>query len=81
MAQKARKVICEEPKQSKYFSLIIDSTPDISHVYHLVLVVRYVSSDGMSCEKLFTFIPSAGHKPEHMFMMCYKRATIAEYKH
>lgn len=71
MAQHVRQVICDELKQSKYYSLIVDSTPDISHVDQLVLAVRYVSSDGGPCERFLTFIPSAGHSAEGMF----KRVT------
>lgn len=67
MAQNVRQVICEELKQSKYFALIIDSTPDLSHVDQLVLAVRYVTSDGAPCERFLTFIPSAGHKSVEMF--------------
>lgn len=67
MAQKVRQVICEELKQSKYYSLIVDSTPDMSHVDQLVLAVRYVLSSGEPCERFLTFIPSAGHSAEGMF--------------
>jgi len=68
MAQNVREVICKDMKQSKYFSFIIDSTPDMSHVDQLVLAVRYVSNNGEPCERFLTFIPSAGYKAEEMLI-------------
>lgn len=57
MTQKAINLICEELKQSKNFSLIIDS-----HVDQLVLAVKYVLNDGVPCKRVLTFISSARHK-------------------
>ena len=45
LAQKVRSQILEEVKQAKYFGIIIDSTPDISHVEQLSEVLRYVKLD------------------------------------
>ncbi|GFQ96894.1 uncharacterized protein TNCT_25401 [Trichonephila clavata] len=38
--------IINEIKNAKYYSIVIDSTPDFSHVDQLTFVVRYVSSSG-----------------------------------
>lgn len=75
MANEVRTAICEELKKSKYFSLVVDSTPDISHVDQLTLAVRYVLSNGAPCERFLTFIPNSGHKAEQMFV-----EIIAELK-
>lgn len=80
MAQHVRQVICDELKQSKYYSLIVDSTPDMSHVDQLVLAVRYVSSDGGPCERFLTFIPSAGHSAEGMFKSVTKELENLQIK-
>ena len=58
-------VIVKELQQSKYFSVSIDSTPDISHIDQLIIVVRYVRmSDGEVVERFFTFIPIESHTGE-----------------
>ena len=37
MGEKTRQVIAEELRDAKYFSVIVDSTPDLSHVDQLTL--------------------------------------------
>nr|CAH7758965.1 unnamed protein product [Callosobruchus chinensis] len=59
--------ILEEAKCSQYFSLIIDSTPDISHVDQLSFVIRYVKQNGEPVERFMKFLPHIGHKALDMF--------------
>lgn len=42
MRDKLRSQFIEEVKCAKYYSLIVDSTPDVSHVDQLTFVLRYV---------------------------------------
>ncbi|XP_054082569.1 zinc finger MYM-type protein 1-like [Zeugodacus cucurbitae] len=67
MGHKVSKQIGDEIRRAKYFSLIIDSTPDIAHVDQLTLVIRYVLESGEPCERFVKFLPSVGHKAEEMF--------------
>lgn len=67
MAEKVMKQIVDELKAAKYFSLIVDSTPDIAHVDQLTIVVRYVLETGEPCERFLKFLPSVGHKSEDMY--------------
>jgi hypothetical protein len=67
MAEKVLKCIGDEIKKSKYFSLIVDSTPDTAHVDQLTLVIRYVLDTGEPCERFVKFLPSVGHKAQEMF--------------
>ena len=46
MGEKVRKLITDQVKETKYFSLTVDSTPDISHIDHLAFVLRYVLENG-----------------------------------
>ncbi|GBP64565.1 Zinc finger MYM-type protein 1 [Eumeta japonica] len=55
MGQKVLKQISDEIRRAKYFSLIIDSTPDIAHVDQLTLVIRYVLESGEPCERFLKF--------------------------
>jgi hypothetical protein len=40
MEKKILEIIIEQIKSAKYYSIIIDFTPDISHVDQLTVVVR-----------------------------------------
>lgn len=51
IAAKVMKTIVAEIKNSKYFSIIVDSTADISHIDELSLVIRYVTENGTPVER------------------------------
>ena len=50
----------------KYFSVIVDSTPDISHNDQLSVIVRYVTEDGLSVERFLCFTKNTGHTGEKL---------------
>ncbi len=58
--------IVKEVKESKYFSIIVDSTPDISHIDELSFIIWYVQKDGVPVEKFVGFLPNVGHKFEQL---------------
>ena len=65
MGNQVLAVIVKELQQSKYFSVSIDSTPDISHIDQLTIVVQYViMSDGEVVERFLTLIPIENHTGE-----------------
>lgn len=66
LASKVAKTIMDEVRASKYFSIIVDSTPDISHVDELALIIRYVTKDGYPVERFIKFLPHIGHTSEDM---------------
>ena len=43
--------ICDEVRNAKYYSLIVDSTPDSNHIDQLTFLVRYVDSKGNPKER------------------------------
>ncbi|KAL7293229.1 hypothetical protein TKK_0013369 [Trichogramma kaykai] len=57
--------IINELKKSKYFSISVDSTPDITHTNQLTFILRYVSEEG-PIERFLMFIPIEGHKAEYL---------------
>lgn len=65
MSQKVHAVIVDEVKASGYFSLSVDSTPDISHIDQLSVVLRYVV-DGEPIERFLTFLELQSHAGEGM---------------
>lgn len=60
------KIILEELKTAKYYSLIVDSTPDIANVDQLVIALRYVLPSGIPVERFLVFVPNSGHKSEEV---------------
>lgn len=66
MAKKVRTTIIAEVKLAKYFSVSVDSTPDLSHIDQLTIIVRYVSSSGCPTEKFLGFIPVESHSGENL---------------
>ena len=60
MGNRVLSVIVQELKMVKYYSICIDSTPDISHVDQLSIVVRYVKEDG-PVERFLSFIDIKTH--------------------
>ncbi len=55
MAQNVHALIADEVKSSGYFSLSVDSTPDLSHIYQLSVVLKYLK-DGQPIERFLTFL-------------------------
>ena len=58
-----RENIVASIKESKYYSIIVDSTPDVVHVDQLSLVVRYIEN-GKPVERFVGFTPIKSHKSE-----------------
>ncbi|XP_038649470.1 LOW QUALITY PROTEIN: zinc finger MYM-type protein 1-like [Scyliorhinus canicula] len=65
MAQKVHALIVDEVKSSGYFSLSVDSTPDLSHIDQLSVVLRYLK-DGQPIERFLTFLEVKSHTGEEM---------------
>lgn len=66
LASKVRDIIINEVKQAKYYSIIVDSTPDISHTDQLSFVLRFVQENGNPVERFLMFLPNTGHKSEDL---------------
>lgn len=55
----------DEIKEAKYFSISVDSTPDVTHCDQLVFCVRYVKN-GEPIERFLQFIHIDQHKSEYL---------------
>jgi len=75
MGNKVIKKIIDELKLSKYYSIIIDSTPDVFKIDQLTLIVRYILPDGTPIERFLKFLPSVGHKSADLEL-----AVLNEFK-
>jgi len=65
MGEKVKKTIVNEIKNAKYFSIIVDSTPNISHTDQLVFIFKYVANNGESVER-FLQLANPGHKSKDL---------------
>ena len=63
MADKVRSTIVSGIGQAKYYSVSVDSTPDLSHVDQLTIIVRYLLG-GEPVERFLTFLQLESHKAE-----------------
>jgi len=66
MSKTVLEIICKEIKLAKYFSIIVDSAPDVSKVDQLTVAIRYIRYDGSPVERFIGFLPSVGHKGQEM---------------
>lgn len=62
LAEEVRTVIKSAINRSKYYALIVDSTPDVSHVDQLTIILRYVDGKGFVHERFLAFLSNTGHK-------------------
>lgn len=73
--QKVRNYVITEINEAKYYSLILDSTPNLSHNDQLSVIIRYVNTDGHRVKRFLQLIPVNGHDSETL-----KNTTLQELK-
>lgn len=67
MGEKVMSRIKEEIGRSMYFSVSVDSTPDISHVDQLTIIIRYVDMVAFApVERFLTFLPISSHTGDNL---------------
>ncbi|XP_076806254.1 zinc finger MYM-type protein 1-like [Clavelina lepadiformis] len=63
LSKKVKNIVLEEVREAKYFAIMCDSTPDISHTDQMTLIVRYVTiknSIALLKESFLNFFPLSG---------------------
>ena len=60
MGSKVLDTIIQVLKSAKFYSVSVDSTPDVTHSDQLTLIVRYVLPTGPK-ERFLSFLPMIGH--------------------
>ena len=76
MGEKIKNTIISEIKEAKYFSIILDSTPDISHTDQLTFIVRYINRDGVIQERFLGFLPIEEHKAKYIEETVIKELNV-----
>lgn len=54
-------------KTAKYFSISVDSTPDVTHTDQLTFIIRYILMNGCVVERFAKFLPIQNHSGESLF--------------
>jgi hypothetical protein len=57
--------IVTEIQKAKYFSISVDSTPDVTHIDQLTFILRYVKNV-VPKGRFLQFISIHGHKADHL---------------
>jgi hypothetical protein len=57
--------IVTETQKAEYFSISVDSTPNVTHIDQLTSILRYVKN-AVTKELFLNFIPIHGHKADHL---------------
>ena len=60
MNEKMMTIIVVEVLSARYFSISVDSTPDISHCDQLTIIIRYVTENS-PVARFITFLDNKGH--------------------
>ncbi|CAI6371339.1 unnamed protein product [Macrosiphum euphorbiae] len=66
MGRQVLNAILSELKVAKYYSISVDSTPDLSHIDQMTFIIRYVNDD-TPVERFLEFIPIDEHGSEYLF--------------
>lgn len=77
MAKEVLLTIISQVKTAKYFAISVDSTPDISHVDQLTLILRFIDLSGKPVERFIKFIPISSHDGETLSKVILE--TLSEY--
>ena len=67
LSDRVKAKIIAKIKKAKYYSISIDSTPDIAHIDQLSIVIRYVWIDGQPMERFLAFIDIEKHERKYLF--------------
>lgn len=76
MGKRVLEEIIKEVKAAKYYSISVDSTPNVSHTDQLTFIIRYVKN-GIATERFLKFIPIQEHTSEYLFNEV--SGTLAEH--
>lgn len=61
MSEKVTNHLIAQVKEAMYYSIIVDSTPDVSHVDQLTVILRFVNTAGEIKECFFGFVSIEHH--------------------
>ena len=67
LSDRVKAKIVAEIKKAKYYSISIDSTPDIAHIDQLSIVIRYRRFDGQPVERFLAFIDIEKYEGKYLF--------------
>ena len=66
MGEKVKEYLISEVQEALYYSIIVDSTPDLSHVDQLTFILRFVDKKGEIKERFFGFLQIENHDSAYL---------------
>ncbi|KZR99574.1 putative Zinc finger MYM-type protein, partial [Daphnia magna] len=73
MGVKVLSLIISDIQEARFFSVSIDSTPDLTHVDQLSMIMRYFSvKSHEATERFLSFIPTESHTGEYLANIIFK---------
>ncbi|GBO04649.1 hypothetical protein AVEN_224528-1 [Araneus ventricosus] len=66
MENEVKQHLIAEVKEAMYYSIIVDSTPDVTHIDQLTFILRFVDEKGDIKERFFGFIPIESHDSAYL---------------
>lgn len=73
MGDKTKQAFATELQRPKYFSVTVDSTPDMCHVDQLTFVFRFVNENGRVVEGFIAFEPIHSHTGSSRPKICLRK--------
>lgn len=85
LADNIKAVILEKVKKAKYYSIILDCTPDVSHVEQITLIIRFVDVNANEksfevCEHFLGFSPITDSSGEGITQFILKKLKDYDLK-
>lgn len=66
MGTEVKNILISEVQQALYYSIIVDSTPDVAHIDQLTFILRYVNGEGEIKERFFGFLQIEQHDSHYL---------------
>ncbi|KAG8176831.1 hypothetical protein JTE90_003458 [Oedothorax gibbosus] len=67
MSRQVQTKIVTEVKEANYFGIIVDSTPNLTRIDQLCVVLRYVDATNEPVERFITYVPIHSHAAAHLY--------------
>jgi hypothetical protein len=72
MESEVKKYLISEVQEAIYYSIIVDSTPDVTHIDQSTFILRFVDKKGDIKERFFGFLNIEKHDSEYLEQIIFE---------